>query len=62
MKLKHPAVLSVTSICHCKLEGDRGRKTDVKKDEEKGMVQHVWCRSFLSLADRRDVRTERGEG
>lgn len=63
MKLKHPAVLSLTSICHCKLGRKKGRETDGKKDKEKTMVQKTrWGRSFLILVDGRDVRIERNEG
>lgn len=35
MKLKHPVVFSLTSICHCNLERENGRETDGKKNKGK---------------------------
>lgn len=41
MKLKHPVVLSLTSICHCNLEREGGSETDRKKDKDRGMCKGV---------------------
>lgn len=56
MKLKHPAVFSLTSICHCSLNKGKGRNTE--GETKRGMVKSEG-RSFLILVDRRDVRTQR---
>lgn len=60
MKLKHPVVLSLTSICHCNLERENGRETK-RKTKRKGWFRRSEGRSFLILVDRRDVRTGRNE-
>ena len=42
MKLKHPVVLSLTSICHCNLGREKGRETDVKeRQREKDASEEV---------------------
>lgn len=41
MKLKHPVVLSLTSICHCDLEREEGRETDRKKDKKRDGLERV---------------------
>ena len=61
MKLKHPVVLSLTSICHCNLNGENSRVKE-RQREEKGWFRQSEGRSFLILVDRRDVRTGRNEG
>lgn len=61
MKLKHPAVFSLTSICHCNLNRGRGRNTK-RKTKTKRWLKRSEGRSFLILVDRRNVKKNRDEG
>lgn len=56
MKLKHPAVRSLTSICHCILSREKERQGEGKTKRE-GWLRRSEGRSSLILVDGRDVRT-----
>lgn len=53
MKLKHPAVFSLTPICHCNLNRGKGRHTE-RKTKRNGWLKLSEGRSFLILVGRRE--------
>lgn len=62
MKLKHPAVFSLTSICQRNSERQKARSQMERTTKRKGWLRRSEGISFLILVDRRDVGTGRKEG
>lgn len=61
MKLKHPTVLSLTSICRNLRRQKAKRRMETKKKGTR-WSKKSWGRSFVILVDRRDARMRRDEG